>query len=396
MPNSLIIFLSLLISSLSFFILLESAFSQLNDTKSIIDIIEHPLIGTPLRIINETEILDINNTTVINATNPILGNIRVIDSTVRPHEISVCSDYKVRPIPSLKIVSATPQFPLKTHFVENRPFYIVFELKNNANVPISGQLYGGKAPYSIDNLEPGMKIIQTIEALAPFAGWQKAFYLFFYDNCAFDEEGFREATTIAEIKMDTYSRYWITLNSFYSDEARSLSEDTILVGASAQTGDQEFEKGLFIGDVGDHTTKDVNIRLGPFDIIPNDLSFLSFEYIVTNAGWASNLDTKATATVANAATIIASAAYPPGAIGFLTVNQLLQSIFLANCDGTVAADKIRIPSFDLDDSTKPFYGFQPGKSYSKTIFYPGTKSPPGCGSDSRYYVTWTIERDHTG
>jgi hypothetical protein len=293
----------------------------------------------------------------------------------------------------LIIQGVTPQLPLRTHFVENRPIYVSFTFTNNADRPISGQIFGGETPFSIANLEKGRTIVHTIQATAPFAGKNAPLAtLVYYDNCSPTVGEFRQPTVTAQQRGDIYARYFVTLNSFYAEETRSPLADTITVGLAGKTGDQEYERSVSVGDVDDLVHKDVNLRIGPLDIVPEDLTYLTFQYLVANSGGSDAQ--RALSVVAGAATGLASAAFPVGAIAFGAVNQFLLQPLLESgrCNGAVVADKVRIPAFMLYDLTSPQYGTG-FNSHSETRYYPGSESPTFCDETSRYYATWTIERN---
>jgi hypothetical protein len=61
-------------------------------------------------------------------------------------------------------------------------------------------------------------------------------------------------------------------------------------------------------------------------------------------------------------------------------------IVLANCDGPVAVDQIAVTGADLINWTAGT------GMYAETRVYPGLDSAVGCGSNSRYTVTWSVLR----
>jgi hypothetical protein len=65
------------------------------------------------------------------------------------------------------------------------------------------------------------------------------------------------------------------------------------------------------------------------------------------------------------------------------------SFLFPDCDGFVAADAIGRTKSQWDmliDSAG-------GAMFRKTLHYPGTDSPGGCGSNSDYTVTWSVTRE---
>ena len=116
-----------------------------------------------------------------------------------------------------------------------------------------------------------------------------------------------------------------------------------------------------------------------------------FNYIVMNSGHDDNNEVR---EILNAgcdelSAVAAGSGSPWGlvAAGALQLGKLIGSILDANCDGIVAADKIAHNRATLDTWTSTNNGV-----YTQEIYYPGTDSEDGCGSNSEYFVTWTIVR----
>jgi hypothetical protein len=63
----------------------------------------------------------------------------------------------------------------------------------------------------------------------------------------------------------------------------------------------------------------------------------------------------------------------------------LVGLLTANCDGAVAVEQAEFTGQDLWDKTKD------GPHEFSTI-HDGTDSPAGCGSNSTYWVDWSLER----
>jgi hypothetical protein len=68
------------------------------------------------------------------------------------------------------------------------------------------------------------------------------------------------------------------------------------------------------------------------------------------------------------------------------IGSATRAIF-ANCDGLVWLDARDFTGEEL------FLGTQNGRYMSYTKDFPGSNSPEGCGSNSRYIATWTVYRD---
>ena len=64
----------------------------------------------------------------------------------------------------------------------------------------------------------------------------------------------------------------------------------------------------------------------------------------------------------------------------------LWDVIFANCDGYVAADRMIFQGWQLESSTNA------ANPYKQEIYYPGKDSATGCGSNSKYWVTWQITR----
>jgi hypothetical protein len=60
-----------------------------------------------------------------------------------------------------------------------------------------------------------------------------------------------------------------------------------------------------------------------------------------------------------------------------------------DCDGFVAADGIGMSKKRWDAAIDS----AGGTTFTRTMSYPGTSSPAGCGSNSEYSVTWSVTRD---
>ncbi len=57
-----------------------------------------------------------------------------------------------------------------------------------------------------------------------------------------------------------------------------------------------------------------------------------------------------------------------------------------NCDGPLAVDAVAMPLATLRDHTATTFVYRETRSYA------GTDSPSGCGSNSRYSITWSVRR----
>jgi hypothetical protein len=179
--------------------------------------------------------------------------------------------------------------------------------------------------------------------------------------------------------------FLVRLDKVTVDEARSPSADTVYVGLSGKVGQggQPMSATRFLGDLGDHVTRNVGIRVGPFNVPGNQM--LSFSYLVENKGGggvSQNLIDMGKA----AAGVLAT---PGVAAGVAAAEQVVRfvagGLLPGGCNGIVAADEIILSKGQLQQMTSR-------GPHTETKFYPGTDSPRGCGSNSRYHVTWTVMR----
>jgi hypothetical protein len=139
------------------------------------------------------------------------------------------------------------------------------------------------------------------------------------------------------------------------------------------------------GDVnnGDHL---VGLHFGPFRI-DNPATPIVFNYQILNSGYGNVEKLKAALTKGAeklAASSVASGNWKVAA--GIVLAQWGLDIALANCDGPVAVDQIAVTGADLINWTAG------SGMYSETRLYPGLDSAWGCGSNSRYTVTWSVIR----
>ncbi|AYK07556.1 hypothetical protein [Brevibacillus laterosporus] len=176
----------------------------------------------------------------------------------------------------------------------------------------------------------------------------------------------------------TTTRYRISIDNFRVTNTRSRHNDDNVISLAVKVGDHEpVEASERIDGInnGTHSTR-VSIDL---DSQGKDVSFC---YLIVNKGHSNN-EENARKAISEAAKAASSAA-GLGPVGDV-VGRIVNAIF-ANCDGIVAQDRIVYSNTNLVNLTG-----QTGK-HSETRFYPGSDSPEGCGSNSEYYVTWTITR----
>jgi hypothetical protein len=189
--------------------------------------------------------------------------------------------------------------------------------------------------------------------------------------------------------------YTFTLDSIEIDNTRSSHEDTDYVSVSVAVGDQPTQTAVkALGDL-NNGTYPVGLSVGPLSVDKPDVG-VAFNYIVVNAGhttWAqvSELlqeagDNAASAAMGDAGKLsagsITGSIVTPAAAWL--VHQI-EELWIADCDGPVAAEEVVFEGSQL-------WALAGQGPYTHRTFHPGLDSPAGCGSNSRYWATWIIER----
>ncbi len=185
--------------------------------------------------------------------------------------------------------------------------------------------------------------------------------------------------------MANPTAFSFTLDSFQITETRSLHNDTdfvtftLLVKAANGTGTpQSLQKSM--GDVnnGSHS---MNLSFSNVPVHPGDT--VTLNYLIVNAGHAAPGKAQTTLeTVGNQLANSAGEAIFPGlgaAAKWLAGK--LAGILTADCDGPVAAEQMVFTYNELVAKAGT-------STYSHTTDHHGTDSATGCGSNSRYKVTW--------
>jgi hypothetical protein len=207
--------------------------------------------------------------------------------------------------------------------------------------------------------------------------------------------------------------YDFFLNDISITNTRARHNDTDFASLSLQVGGNQFgtrtwsmgdvNNGLYFGDPA--------LRFGPIQI-DDPKTPIGLALQVVNAGNGSpdvimgrlqNTGDVLAGTVAgvgasDVAAVLAGAgasSLPAGgtglwlllAAGGIEGLNLLWSWLAVDCDGPCAIDLVLTSRLEFDQLTAV-----PGR-YDLTRFYPGLRSPAGCGSNSRYTVTLAIVRD---
>jgi uncharacterized protein with LGFP repeats len=183
------------------------------------------------------------------------------------------------------------------------------------------------------------------------------------------------------------SHYVISLDKFHIDNTRSLHQDADHVNFALKMGSQATPESLTrdTGDVnnGDHA---LGLCFGPFPI-DSPSAPIVFNYQILNSAADAG---KIKAVFDEVATALAASSVVTGnweAAAALAFGKYLAGYILpGNCDGPVAIDQVSVTGADLINWT------QGDDLYTETRSYPGTDSKVGCGSNSRYSVTWSVIR----
>ena len=193
-----------------------------------------------------------------------------------------------------------------------------------------------------------------------------------------------------------------TMDNFGISDTRSRHEDTDFVFLSATVGANPpvFAKKS-MGDVNNGTH---SVGLSIEVDIPDDDTIVVFNYLIMNSGHGDdNTRTKAAQAALStvAKEIVNHKAVTAGAIavGTILVPLFVSAIaaiagvlaavevgllLFADCDGLVAAGALPFTGRDLIRQTSS------GQKISQNTNHPGTDSPAGCGSNSRYTTSCTI------
>lgn len=268
-----------------------------------------------------------------------------------------------------------------------------FSLSNYTGRDTSGKVtcpLGGE--FDIAHLANGSTVTGSVTSVAPRAGRAAEFLLEFYEADGPIVAEIRQPSAIATTDVGVAARFTLTLESFEIANTRALHEDTDYISLAAKVGDQQpVHQTQFVGDV-NNGVHPVGVRLNPFDIVPEGSQDLNFSYLIVNSGYAKSHEKDAEATsdtISDLTQAVLTILYPSWSAAWTVANALthwLNHVFGADCDGLVAADQVMVPSGLLDTWTKAS-----GRHREKR-YYPGTDSAVGCGSNSEYYVTWSIDR----
>jgi hypothetical protein len=201
----------------------------------------------------------------------------------------------------------------------------------------------------------------------------------------------------------TGGTYTFTLKSFKITDTRALHNDTDFVSVAVTVGKNPpiVVPTKSMGDV-NNGTHQVNLSIPNVLVEPGQT--VAFSYAIVNSGY--NKD-KIEQELKKGVSAEAPKALEEGAgaLGELlgceqcgtTIGKAasswftkkMVSVIFADCDGTVAAGDHTFPQAGLAKLTAG------GKVVTATDDNKGTKSPFGCGGNSRYYVTWSVSSSQT-
>jgi hypothetical protein len=212
------------------------------------------------------------------------------------------------------------------------------------------------------------------------------------------------------MQMDQPTFFTFTLANFHINTTRSLRKDTDYVSFTVIVNPQSGPATTHtltkaMGDV-DNGTHTVNLTFSNVVLKPTDSVVLSYLIVNTGAKGSGTVDTIENAlktaavslatkglSVGGAALGGAIGSIVPGlgtliglgvgAIGGWAVGEL-KGFLSANCDGLVAAEKVNLAYQNMVVKTAQ-------GTFSQTTHHPGLESAQGCGYNSSYNVTWTVQ-----
>ena len=201
-----------------------------------------------------------------------------------------------------------------------------------------------------------------------------------------------EHPVVAPTALGKTPVFTFKLDSFRITDTRSVHEDTDFVSISVVVGSNApiHLPAKAMGNL-NNGVYPVNLTIPNVAVAPGER--VAFSYSIVNTGYAANSTeadlVKATDAAATAAASAAGAAISAGTgttIGKAAGGWLgpeIAGVIFANCDGPVAAG-------DHIWTGEALAKLAVGHAVTTEDNNPGTDSPEGCGSNSQYYVTWTV------
>jgi LGFP repeat len=178
--------------------------------------------------------------------------------------------------------------------------------------------------------------------------------------------------------------YAISLDMFHIDNTRAWNDDTDHVGFALKVGAQ-MQGETLIRHTGDVDNGDHLLGLRFLLQVINPATPIVFNFQIVNSG-SQNTEVIRKALDSGAKALAAKAITGDWTAAAGAVAAYIGGIFVANCDGPVAVDQVVATGKQLESWTTA------NGIYSETRKYPGLDSSVGCGSNSRYTVTWSVVR----
>jgi hypothetical protein len=284
---------------------------------------------------------------------------------------------------------------------ENNETQVFFELTNNTAQEVSGVVSGIQGSYQITALAPHATVSGSLTTIAPAAGKNAVFNLWFDEPPPPGVE-FPPHAAEADFEINVAAAYLLRLDSIHISKTRAGFEsgetDTVCLAWTTQVGDEpKRTQQLSLGSIGSGEYP-LDLQF-PFNSIPGVSPNITLSYAAMNTAFASgdqqteerlrdvlNALSKVSEQVLNAIFPAYSGVWKLGD----QLTEWLNSFIVTNCDGLVATDIVVLSSTFLDQATLA------SRAYRETRRYIGLPSPVLCGDTSEYYITWSVFRYTSG
>jgi hypothetical protein len=177
--------------------------------------------------------------------------------------------------------------------------------------------------------------------------------------------------------------YVFTVDSFSILNTRSRHTDTDYVSIDVAVDDHVYKSPVkAMGDLNNGNFVPT-LSVGPISI-DSPTAKVVVNYSIINAGHGDPSQIKqAISTGSGAALKNADIGEPWKSIANAVID-LGSALFFANCDGPVVTDQRTFTGAQIIEMAQP--------KWAASKEFAGTDSPSGCGSNSRYIVSWSITR----
>lgn len=306
------------------------------------------------------------------------------------------------------------------HIVEHQPITIAYEL----TVTVFG-ITGEPSPMSVsvctsdnnncsDTIGPVTvrKYKGTISALAPAAGAHAPVSITAFTPVPGVDVEFPNHIGVAETekRIPVAARYDVSIDSFTILNTRALHEDQVKVSllSSLQGSPVDGDSACQVvganycvqlvdqGSRNNGTYPVKGVRVGSYDLVPEQSPNLVFQFSVMNMGetYSQHATEVFLNVMSGASAGILNALMSGGNYGGLdSFAKMIHG--LDKCDGPVAVDakvlfnrsEPTLPGVPTMDSMTKSSGH-----YTSEQLYQGTDSGLGCGSNSQYKVAWSLIR----